>query len=184
MSTALGLRNPGFWILTEVDHAAFSCYTRMLEEIQEVTALFKKTYKIESWMGLCHSTWCPSFCGTRVCGHHWDASHPGCICTAGPSLQGFLMQGSPGGASSMPHMPPSLNVAPGRKAFPCSCCQPRSKTSYAAHRGQPLSSSLDQIAHQLHWLIQPGERFYIRPGWPSTVIGSSFLPIRPTWVRI
>lgn len=40
MSTALGLRNPGFWILAEVDHAAFSCYTRMLEEIQEVTALF------------------------------------------------------------------------------------------------------------------------------------------------
>ena len=175
MSTALGLRNPGFWILAEVDHAAFSCYTRMLEEIQEVTALFLKTYKTESW--------CPSFCGTQVCGHHWDASHPGCTCAAGPSLQGFLMQGSPGGASSKPHMPPSLNVAPGSKAFPCSCCQPRSKTSYAAHRGQPLSGSLDQTAHQLHWLIQPGERFYIRPGWHSTVIGSSFLPIRPTWVR-
>jgi hypothetical protein len=56
MSTALGLRNPGFWILAEVDHAAFSCYTRMLEEIQEVTALFKKTYETESWTGLCHST--------------------------------------------------------------------------------------------------------------------------------
>ena len=40
MSTALRLRDPGFWILAEADYAAFSCYARMSEEIQEVTSPF------------------------------------------------------------------------------------------------------------------------------------------------
>lgn len=160
-------------------HAILGC----LKKLRRLLHFFLKHTKRVLDQPL-RSTWCSSFCSTWVCGHCWDASHPECTCAAGSSLQGFLTQASAIAASSKPHTPPSLNVAPGSKQFACSCCQSRSKTSYAVHRGQPLIGFLDQLLTSYTDSSIQGRGVISRPGWHLTVIGSSFFPIRPTWVRI